>query len=506
VFFKLSDELKYIPIVTNISEFEDAARINIKPNYTISYPVFGETITFVPVPQDRDFYCPLSYFSPNMSDSFFQFAGVDVCNQTSWEALITRMLQTNNTFVVEPRLVRTIDAYVLDIGKVIFNHNTNYIDGFAVHSFFIHVYAYNTLANVFPNYSNDSIAIKIDDDENTLFKHHNYDTIDDFYVNQIQVRITAYQILNVTFKFSRAYINSFNSNNNIIVLCVILLLFIIVDIIIFLFFILYDHREDKVFYSQLERQNSYISKMINYVNHEIRNPLNSIIGMVDLTRMDINEMNIEDKSVLISNLDTVYNSGLLIQHIVNDVLDIRKLEEGRLELNYNCINLHHFSRDLIKLLGPKIQEHPHINFSIECNVDKILGDSMRLNQILLNLISNAFKFTTEGFIKVVIEQYSDDYIKFQVDDSGCGIPEENQKLLFRPFEQVNNNIVSRQVGYGLGLYLCKMLVMLMNGDINMSQRDNVQGCNFWFIIPNNPCELKLNMNIDVDRDVELVDL
>ena len=509
--FELSDELKYIPIVTNITYFEELASINIKPNFTIVDPIFSDSgTTFVPVPKNREYYCPLSYLSPNTSISLYKFVGVDVCNRTSWKSLISQMINTNFTFVVEPRIVIPTNTFTLDIGKRIDDDLTGELIGFTVHSFFIDEFSYRTLNDIYPKYTNYSVAIKIEEFDKVLFKHINYDEIGGNDESSISVNISA-QILNITFRYSNEYYDSFSSSNNVITLIIILLLFLIVDVIILLFYILYNRKQDKEFYSKLERQNSYVAKMINYVNHEIRNPLNSIIGMVDLTRMDIYELNIEDKSVLISNLDTVYNSGLLIQHIVNDVLDIRKLEQGKLQLTYKYISLQKFSKELLKLLTPKIQEYPHINFSIHCNVSNMSVDPIRLNQILLNLVSNSFKFTNEGFIRLSIDIYNDgvngDEVLFQVIDTGCGVPIESQNLLFQPFEQVNTNSVSRQVGYGLGLYLCKMLVTLMNGNIGMKQykddQSNELGSIFWFKIPKKECDTKIFIDEEeIDEEIE----
>ena len=295
------------------------------------------------------------------------------------------------------------------------------------------------------------------------------------------VRISRDVTLTVHFKYTSDYVESFGSNNETIILVIIILLFIILDSVVILFYILYHRKKEREDYSELQRQNSYISKMINYVNHEIRNPLNSILGIIDLMRMDFIEKGMSPEDPLISNLNTAYNSCILIQHIVNDVLDVKKLEQGKLDLYPSKIELDEFCKNLKKLLEPKIQEHIQLNFSVDCEVDEMYVDSQRLTQILLNLVTNSFKFTHEGFIHLSIMPSQDNVI-FKVIDTGCGISDSKVVYLFQPFSQLQDQQVSRTGGYGLGLYLCKMLVKLMQGDIQFIDNED-KGSTFQVVLP-----------------------
>lgn len=485
--FVLSNELKFVPIVTNKTEFEELASINIEPNFQIVDVNFVDgNPVFVPSPE-RPRYCPLSYLAPNKTESLYNFLGVDLCNQTTWSGLISKFDRNiNNTNIaLESRFIRPTGDYVLDIGKNVYKNGVR--EGFAINSFFVNEFANNTLTRLFENYKEDqNVFLRIEEkvinseDRILLFESSNFINIGTSFESVSQFRISRDITLILTFKYSADYVESFGTENDVIILCIIILLFIILDAAILFFFVLFHRKKEKERYNELERQNSYISKMINYVNHEIRNPLNSILGIIELTRMEFKQNESENKP-LISNLDTAYNSCILIKHIVNDVLDVRKLEQSKLDLYPSEIDLKIFCEDLTKLLQPKIQENIHINFEIQCNVDKIYTDSSRLTQILLNLVTNAFKFTHNGSITLNINEQSGSVL-FEVVDTGIGVSPENEIFLFKPFSQLEKDQVSRTGGYGLGLYLCRMLAVLMQGEIGY-RKNQGSGSTFWFYLP-----------------------
>lgn len=369
------------------------------------------------------------------------------------------------------------------MGKNVYDLEENHV-GFAIHSFFLSDFVLDRMNELYPNYNNESAIIQIsENDKNILYEDVLYYNISDYQSN-INITIDSSISLSINFKYTNFYVRSFDNDNAEIILIIIILLFCIIDVVLFVFFLLYIRKQQTIELDKLQRQNSYISKMINYVNHEIRNPLNSILGMIDLTRMDFRKKNVDDNDPLMSNLNTAYNSCVLIDHIVNDVLDVRKLEDGKLDIYPEHLDLSEFCQQLHKLLISKIQEHINIKFTIECNVETMYVDKNRLTQILLNLITNSFKFTHDGFITLNIEE-EDNYVKFTVIDTGCGITEEQTKYLFIPFSQVNQNKISRQVGYGLGLYLCRMLIELMNGKIFYkpnSDKFTRSGSIFWFVL------------------------
>lgn len=220
------------------------------------------------------------------------------------------------------------------------------------------------------------------------------------------------------------------------------------------------------------------NKMLGYVNHEVRNPLNVITGMIDITIGTLNEKiksNDEKTEIkndeiysIMSDLYTAESSCHMLKHIVNDILDIRKLEENKLEINNDWIKLDKFCKNLNKTITPKLLEKIDLKFVITIDHDlensMIYIDRMRLEQILLNFIFNSIKFTVSGIINLNIKK-KEKMILFEVRDTGRGIDDESKKMIFQPFRQTKREDASRYGGIGLGLYLCKMLVNCMQGTI-----------------------------------------
>lgn len=223
------------------------------------------------------------------------------------------------------------------------------------------------------------------------------------------------------------------------------------------------------------------SHMLGYVNHEIRNPLNAIIGLIDITETKLEEYakNIPDVKNIISNLNTANQSCLLLLHIVNDILDIRKIEKNKLQINKSYFKLSNLIYDIKKIISGKLQEKQTIEFITIFPDIEIYSDKTRITQILLNFIVNSIKYTNYGFVELKILEFPQ-HIKFVVSDSGIGIENESKSKIFNPFEQLDG-INSRYGGVGLGLYLCKLLANLLDAEIGFESIRDV-GSSFWIII------------------------
>ncbi|TQV75600.1 DUF4154 domain-containing protein [Aliikangiella marina] len=230
---------------------------------------------------------------------------------------------------------------------------------------------------------------------------------------------------------------------------------------------------------QAQAANEAKSSFLANMSHEIRTPMNAIIGMLHLTKQT--ELNQKQGNYL-NKIDTAANSLL---QIINDILDFSKVEAGELAMEKVEFSLSKVLDDLANITGPRIQEKG-LEFIYDISPDipqTVIGDPLRLGQILVNLTSNAMKFTDSGEVKVsvnLISQSENDVeLFFSVVDSGIGMSPDVSKRLFKPFSQADSSTTRKFGGTGLGLAICKRLVAEMNGDINVSSKPG-EGSTFSF--------------------------
>lgn len=198
------------------------------------------------------------------------------------------------------------------------------------------------------------------------------------------------------------------------------------------------------------------------MGHEIRTPLNAILGYTDLMLMDAE--NPVDKK----RLGTISRAGKNLLALINDILDFAKIESGKLEIVPQEFSLPQAMNDLGQMFSPHAAEKG-IDFRLSGNADMpdwVIGDSLRLNQILVNLLSNSFKFTEKGSITLHCS-YADDTATFTVADTGIGISRQQQKVIFSEFQQGDSASTRKYGGTGLGLSITSRLVSLMNGSISL---------------------------------------
>jgi len=227
-----------------------------------------------------------------------------------------------------------------------------------------------------------------------------------------------------------------------------------------------------------EAANSAKSDFLANMSHEIRGPLNAVMGMAHLIRRG--GLNHQQKERM-DNLDSASEHLL---EILNSILDISKIEAGKFELNIGDVQVSKVVENVIAMIRDKSDEkNILISTEIELPVDLLLGDTIRLQQALLNYGSNAVKFTNEGKItfRVKAVQEKDDYlmVRFEVEDTGIGIPAHTIPRLFNVFEQSDNSMSREYTGTGLGLSITKKIAQLMGGDAGVDSQPGI-GSIFWF--------------------------
>lgn len=234
-----------------------------------------------------------------------------------------------------------------------------------------------------------------------------------------------------------------------------------------------------------EVANKAKSEFLANMSHEIRTPMNAVLGFTEILK------SIEKDNKKLGFIERIYTSGNSLLNLINDILDLSKIESGKMELQFSAISINSLFSELDIIFSTKIQEKG-LKLKLKINKDfpeSLILDETRIKQVFINLIGNAVKFTHEGYIEISANfSYSDSLsqskvnLDFSVKDTGIGIPEDQQKRIFKTFEQVKGQKNRDYGGTGLGLAITKKIVELMGGKINI-QSSIGEGSKFSFLIP-----------------------
>ncbi|HAZ13467.1 MAG: hypothetical protein A2X86_13135 [Bdellovibrionales bacterium GWA2_49_15] len=231
-----------------------------------------------------------------------------------------------------------------------------------------------------------------------------------------------------------------------------------------------DITELTILREQAEATTRLKSELLANVSHELRTPMNGILGMANLL-----------SETMISNqqheyISAIKQSGEALLAIVNNILDMSKIEAGKMALESATFNIGHLCQEVLALLQPSVQQKAlSLSYEEEAELPKMwIGDFGRIRQILINILGNSIKFTETGFVKLSTSLWKRKRVlmgvRFIIEDSGIGIDEDFKKRMFQTFEQADISITKKYGGTGLGLSICKKLIEMMEGKIKVESR------------------------------------
>ncbi len=249
--------------------------------------------------------------------------------------------------------------------------------------------------------------------------------------------------------------------------------------------ILLQNEEIKLAKKKAEESNKLKSSFLSNMSHEIRTPMNAVLGFTEILKTT--ELNDKQKEYL----KIIENSGKHLLNLINDIIDISKLESNQIQVKETKCKLNYllnelkdfFTLDLIKEHKNKVKII--VNKGFKDGNDMIMTDNLRLRQILINLIGNAVKFTESGTVEISYTLNQESMILFSVKDTGIGIPKNELGLIFERFRQSDKETEKKYGGTGLGLAICKACTNLLNGEIWAESEEGV-GSVFKFTIPFKP--------------------
>jgi signal transduction histidine kinase/DNA-binding response OmpR family regulator/CHASE3 domain sensor protein len=240
----------------------------------------------------------------------------------------------------------------------------------------------------------------------------------------------------------------------------------------------------------------YKSEFLANMSHELRTPLNSILLLSRLLGEN-NDTNLKPEQVEFANV--IQSSGNSLLMLIDDILDLSKIESGKMELEYEVVPVSEIARDMQMMFEPMAREKG-VEFRIvreQRAPEEIETDKLRLEQIIKNLISNAIKFTEKGSVELAFSAPEElkGYLNIRVTDTGIGIPQEKQLLIFEAFQQADGSTRRKYGGTGLGLSISRQLALLLRGDITLTS-EHGKGSTFILSIPVNPSTVEQQQPVE----------
>lgn len=242
---------------------------------------------------------------------------------------------------------------------------------------------------------------------------------------------------------------------------------------------------------EAEEANIAKSQFISNISHEIRTPMNSILALSDM--LLASSVNNDQRD----SLTRIKKSGEHLLLVINDVLDLSKIESGHLSIEKIPFSIYSIAQDVYELFEAKVTTKGlEFNVDVEENIPTLIGDPLRIKQVLLNFLSNAVKFTSQGNINIniyVAATHADKkQVRIEVTDTGIGLTSEEQQKIFESFQQADASTTRKYGGTGLGLTISRSIAQLMGGEIGVESKTG-EGSTFWF-------EVTLDVNLDTNPE------
>jgi len=237
-----------------------------------------------------------------------------------------------------------------------------------------------------------------------------------------------------------------------------------------------------------QQANNTKSGFLANMSHELRTPLNAIIGYSEMLEEEARELG---QSKVAKDLNYIDKAAHHLLALINDILDLSKIEAGKIELSPRMVDIPSLVKEVCNTVRPLAEDNGNeLEFKVSTVVDKVYIDDTKLKQILLNLLSNACKFTKDGKVLLKVINSSEHWIVFEVRDSGIGLTKEQQEKVFDAFVQADTSTTRKYGGTGLGLAICKRFCKLMGGEVSVASEVGV-GTIFTIKLPSNVEALQL---------------
>ncbi|MFO1352384.1 MAG: response regulator [Gammaproteobacteria bacterium] len=213
------------------------------------------------------------------------------------------------------------------------------------------------------------------------------------------------------------------------------------------------------------RSRPLAQRFVANMSHELRTPLNSIIGFSNILLKNRNQTLAEKD---LDHAEKINRNGKHLLNLINDILDLSKIESGRMEVEVRPTRVDGLAREVVDMLKPQAEaRNINLEFTSESTLHTLYTDTDKLKQVLINLIGNAIKFTHEGGVRVRVLQEDPQSLSIAVSDSGIGIPPQQLEAIFEPFRQVDSSTTRKYGGTGLGLTISRSIIHMLNGEITV---------------------------------------